>query len=88
MRPLPFLWYALQVPNQRFLIANQTIARFTFSRDRAAEFSEDGREVVELALDSLEEVKEYTEQFRDALLDVSVIAGGQVISFSDFADQA
>ena len=44
--------------------------------------------MVELALDSLEEVKEYTEQFRDALLDVSVIAGGQVISFSDFADQA
>lgn len=69
-------------------MTNQTIARFTFRRDRAAEFSQDGREVVELALDSLEEVKEYTEQFRDALLDVSTITGGQVVSFSDFADQA
>ena len=62
------------------------IARFTFLPERAAEFSDDGREVVEMALDSVDEVQEYSEQFKDALLDVSAIVNGQVVSLSDFAE--
>lgn len=61
------------------------ITRFTFAPERAAEFSEDGREVVEMALESIEEVQEYAEQFKDALIDVSAIVNGQVVSLSDFA---
>ncbi len=61
------------------------ITRFTFIPERAAEFSDDGREVVEMALDSIDEVQEYAEQFKDALLDVSAIVNGQVVSLSDFA---
>ena len=63
------------------------ITRFTFYPDRAAEFSEDGRQVVEMALDSIEEVKEYAEQFADALSDVCAIVNGQVVSLSDFATE-
>jgi len=61
------------------------ITRFTFIPERAAEFSDDGREVVEMALESIAEVQEYAEQFNDALLDVSAIVNGQVISLSDYA---
>ncbi len=61
------------------------ITRFTFHADRATEFSEDGRQVVEMALDSIDEVQEYAEQFADALSDVCAIVNGQVISLSDFA---
>lgn len=65
---------------------NDTIVtRFTFLPDRAAEFSDDGREVVEMALDSIEEIQEFTEQFKDALLDVTAIINGQVVSLSDYA---
>ena len=61
------------------------ITRFTFLPERAAEFSDEGREVVEMALDSIEEIQEFTEQFKDALLDVTAIVNGQVISLSDYA---
>lgn len=61
------------------------ITRFTFLPERAAEFSDDGREVVEMALDSIEEIQEFTDQFKDALLDVTAIINGQVISLSDYA---
>ena len=61
------------------------ITRFTFLPERAAEFSDEGREVVEMALDSIEEVQEFTDQFKDALLDVTAIINGQVISLSDYA---
>ena len=61
------------------------ITRFTFLPERAAEFSDEGREVVEMALDSIEEIQEFTEQFKDALLDVTAIINGQVISLSDYA---
>ena len=66
-------------------MTDTVIARFTFLPERAVEFSDDGREVVEMALDSIEEVQEFTEQFKDALLDVTAIVNGQVISLSDFA---
>jgi hypothetical protein len=66
-------------------MADTVITRFTFVPERAAEFSDDGRQVVEIALDSVEEVQEFTEQFKDALLDVTAIVNGQVVSLSDFA---
>lgn len=60
-------------------------ARFTFKRDRAAEFLLDGQEVTQLLLDDVSEVVDYCEQFRSALLDVSVIdEEGNVTTLSDF----
>ena len=60
-------------------------ARFTFKRDRAAEFLLDGQEVTQLLLDDVSEVIDYCEQFRSALLDVSVIdEEGIVTTLSDF----
>lgn len=66
-------------------MTDSVITRFTFFPERAAEFCDDGYEVIEMALDSIEEVQEYSEQFKDALLDVSAIVNGQVISLSDTA---
>ena len=66
-------------------MTDTVITRFTCVPERAAEFSDDGRQVVEIALDSVEEVQEFTEQFKDALLDVTAIVNGQVVSLSDFA---
>jgi len=43
-------------------MTDTVITRFTFVPESAAEFSDDGRQVVEIALDSVEEVKEFTEQ--------------------------
>ena len=65
-------------------MTNSVITRFTFIPERAAEFSDDGREVVEMVLESIDEVREFSEQFSDALLDVSAIVNGQVVSLSDF----
>ena len=60
-------------------------ARFTFKRDRAAEFLLDGQEVTQLLLDDVTEVIDYCEQFSSALLDVSVIdEQGIVTTLSDF----
>ena len=61
------------------------VARFVFKPDRAAEFSEDGRQVVELAMDSTDEAMDYVDQFNDALLDANVLVdGARVVSLSDF----
>ena len=79
------MWYDDGVLSQRFTMTDNVITRFTFIPERAAEFSDDGREVVEMALDSIEEVQEFTEQFKDALIDVTAIVNGQVVSLSDFA---
>jgi hypothetical protein len=60
-------------------------ARFTFKRDRAAEFLLDGQEVTQLLLDDVQEVINYCEEFRSALLDVNVIdEEGVVTTLSDF----
>lgn len=60
-------------------------ARFTFKKDRAAEFLLDGQEVTQLLLDDIKEVITYCEEFRPALLDVSVIGeDGAVTTLSDF----
>ena len=80
----PFLWYDSQVTNQRFTMPDTVLTRFTFDRDRAKEFSEDGREVVEMVLESIDEVMEYADQFQDALKDVHVLINGQVVALSEF----
>ena len=64
------------------------VARFTFTKERAAEFSFDGRETVEMALDTLEELQEFTTEFRTALVDVVAISNGNVLSLSDFEELA
>lgn len=66
---------------------NQTavVARYTFRPERAAEFSEDGRQIVEMAFEDADEIYEFAVEFRDALEDVTVLVNGQVISLSDFA---
>lgn len=63
------------------------IARYTFFPDRAEEFSAEGTQVVEMALETVEEVYEFAGEFRDALIDVTVLVNGQVISLSDFATE-
>jgi hypothetical protein len=64
------------------------IARYTFKPDRVEEFSAEGTQIVEMALETVEEVQEFAEEFRDALLDVTVLVNGQVISLSDFATES
>lgn len=64
------------------------IARYTFAVDRADEFSAEGNQVVEMALENVEEVYEFATEFRDAILDVTVLVNGQVISLSDFAAES
>ena len=61
------------------------VARYVFSADRAHEFTDDGRTVVEMGADSVEEVMVYSEEFRGALEDVIVFVEGQVVSLSDYA---
>ena len=63
------------------------IARYTFLPDRAEEFSAEGTQVVEMALETVEEVYEFASEFRDALIDVTVLVNGQVVSLSDFATE-
>ena len=61
------------------------VARFVFKPERAAEFSEDGRQVIELALDSTDEAMDYVDQFNSALLDANVLVDGtRVVNLSDF----
>jgi len=60
------------------------IARFTFKPDRAHEFSEDGRQIVEMELDDVSEVIEFCEDFKSAILDVQALVDGRTISLSDF----
>jgi hypothetical protein len=63
------------------------IARYTFKPDRVEEFSDEGTQIVEMAFEDAEEVYEFASEFRDALLDVTVLVNGQVVSLSDFATE-
>ncbi len=63
------------------------IARYTFAPDRVEEFSAEGTQIVEMALETIEEVYEFAQEFRDALFDVTVLVNGQVVSLSDFATE-
>ena len=60
-------------------------ARFEFAEDRAAEFGWDGQSIVELEVDTVEEIVEYCEQFGDAIIDCTASVNGKVISASEFA---
>ena len=79
------MWYDDGVLSQRSTMPDTVIPRFTFIPDRASAFSDAGRAVVELALGSIYEVQEFPAQFNDALIDVTAIVNGQVVSLSDFA---
>ena len=63
------------------------IARYTFKLDRAEEFSAEGNQIVEMAFEDIEEAYEFAEEFSDALIDVTVLVNGQVVSLSDFATE-
>ena len=63
------------------------IARYTFTPERSEDFSEDGNQIVEMAFDDIDEVHEFASEFRDALLDVTVLVNNQVVSLSDFATE-
>ena len=66
-------------------MTEQIIARFTFKPDRAAEFLfDEGQQVSELQVDTIDEVMDYVLQFDDALIDASAIVNGQVVSLTDF----
>lgn len=66
------------------MTADQVIARFEFLPDRAPEFLEDeGRNFFEGSFDTVEEVVEYCEQFQDALIDVTALVNGRVITLSE-----
>ena len=61
------------------------VARFEFLPERAEEFSDTGRSIVEMAFDSIEEVKGFSEEFKDALTEVTVLINNQVVVLSDYA---
>ena len=65
--------------------AMPVIARYTFTPERAEDFSENGNQIVEMAFDDIDEVHEFASEFRDALIDVTVLVNNQVVSLSDFA---
>jgi len=60
------------------------IVRFTFKPGEARDFAYGDQQVVEMELDSLEEIVEYCKEFQESLLDVNAIVGGRVINASDF----
>jgi hypothetical protein len=64
------------------------IARFHFKADRAAEFSQDGNDIVEMQFEDVDELIEYCREFEDALLNVLVLLGKEVIQLSDFNIQS
>lgn len=63
------------------------VARYTFLPERAEEFSDAGTPIVEMAFEDIDEVYEFAQEFSDALVDVTVLVNGQVISYSDFAEE-
>jgi uncharacterized protein YprB with RNaseH-like and TPR domain len=65
-------------------LADRVVARFIFQPDRAHEFMDDGTHVKEFFFDDIEEVIEYCEEFKDALIDCIVNYNGQIITASQF----
>ena len=60
-------------------------ARFTFHPERAGEFLEDeGRLVTQMEFETVDEILECIDEFKDALVDVNAIVNGQVINLVDF----
>ena len=62
-----------------------TIARFVFKQERAEEFTFDGRPVMEMAFENIDEVMICVEEFSDALVDAHVLVDGvRVVNASDY----
>ena len=59
-------------------------ARFTFDPERAGEFLDEGRLVTQMDFDTISELMEVINEFKDALVDVNAIVNGQQINLSDF----
>jgi hypothetical protein len=58
----------------------QIIARFQFKPDRAHEFCFDGVQFTEMRFDTVEEVTALVEEFGSALVDVTAITNGRVVT--------
>lgn len=58
------------------------IARFEFHADRAVEFSPEGTVFVEQRYNDVDELIADCNQFNEAIVDVTAIVNGQVISLS------
>lgn len=56
------------------------VARFQFLPDRAAEFSDNGGEVVEMLFDSVSELEPFVMEFHDAIADAVALVNGKVVS--------
>lgn len=56
------------------------IARFQFHPDRAQEFCLDGAEFNEMRFDSVEEATALVREFGSALIDVTAITNGRVVT--------
>ena len=61
--------------------------RFTFQADRAHEFLDDGRLVTQMEFETVDEIIEVTNEFRDALVDANAIINGKVVSLADFSEE-
>lgn len=67
---------------------SDVVARFTFKPDRAHEFCDDGRQVVEMQCTGVGEVIEYAENFYDALTCVVFSVDGKVVRYLDLSVEA
>lgn len=58
-------------------------ARFQFKPDRAAEFSDQGREFVEMRYTDVDEIIADCNEFGDAIVDCTAFVNGKVITLSE-----
>lgn len=65
--------------------APEVVARFSFKKDRAHEFNDDGRQVVEMDSLTIEEVVRFSKEFCDSLDDICIlIDGSKVVYMTDY----
>ena len=64
------------------------VARFRFETDRAEDFSEDSNEIVEMVFDDPKEIEAFAEEFSDAIVEVTILVNGRVLSLSDFVTES
>jgi hypothetical protein len=58
-------------------------ARFQFKPDRAAEFSPEGKEFVEVRYTEVDEIITDCKEFGDAIVDCTAFVNGKVITLSE-----
>jgi hypothetical protein len=61
---------------------SNVVARFQFQEDRAAEFSDVGSLFVEQRYDTVEDLIADCEEFNEAIVDVTALVNGRVVSLS------